>query len=438
MSLGGFSKDKLVFDPTAALDSDNIGSYVRSGSSGAQITNHATQKPSSGSFSFVDADVTPASDTITEASHGFQTGDKAQLTSTGTLPAGLALATDYFVIRVDANTIKLASSIANAEAGIAVDITAAAGGGTHTLTGQEQEVRSLDVWLSNPSIVVTATDLDIRDLTQADEVTVFQGTDPWIIGDGGGSISIDDNGGSITVDATDLDIRDLDHSQDNVAIAQGGNTMVVNADGSINVNADISVVNGHEKAEDAAHVSGDIGSYVLAVRQDTLATSTSADGDYASLKVDALGRLYVAAQVAGDVADDDVDSGNPIKIGFHAYAGPLSAVSAAGDRVNGASDLYRRLYVNNGSNIAIEDTQVNVTDAAATALPTTSLAGRRTIMIQNLSSKEVYIGKTGVTSANGFVLGARATLSLDLGPDIVVYARGSQATAQDLRILELA
>jgi hypothetical protein len=31
------------------------------------------------------------------------------------------------------------------------------------------------------NITVSATDLDIRDLTQADEVTVFQGTSPWVV-----------------------------------------------------------------------------------------------------------------------------------------------------------------------------------------------------------------------------------------------------------------
>lgn len=98
---------------------------------------------------------------------------------------------------------------------------------------------------------------------------------------------------SLTVTATDLDIRDLNHAQDNVAIAQGGNTMTVNPDGSINVNADIDVINGAEKAEDAAHASGDIGQYVLSVRQDALVASTSADGDYASFKTDSVGALWV-------------------------------------------------------------------------------------------------------------------------------------------------
>lgn len=83
---------------------------------------------------FVDGDVNVSTEVISETAHGYLTGLKGQLTTTGTLPVGLSLATDYFIIRVDANSYKLATSRANAEAGTAVDITSAAGGGTHTFT----------------------------------------------------------------------------------------------------------------------------------------------------------------------------------------------------------------------------------------------------------------------------------------------------------------
>ena len=82
---------------------------------------------------FLDANVTPGTDTIAITSHTYATTDPVTLTTTGVLPAGLALATTYYVIKVDANNIKLASSAANATAGTAVDIWAAAGGGTHTV-----------------------------------------------------------------------------------------------------------------------------------------------------------------------------------------------------------------------------------------------------------------------------------------------------------------
>lgn len=52
------------------------------------------------------------------------------------------------------------------------------------------------------------------------------------------------------------------------------------------------------KAEDAAHASGDTGVFVLAVRNDNLATTYGADQDYSPLAVDANGRTMVAQKAA--------------------------------------------------------------------------------------------------------------------------------------------
>jgi hypothetical protein len=99
-------------------------------------------------FNFVDGDVSVAADTITETAHGLATGLPIRLSTTGTLPAGLATATTYYVIRVDADTIQLATTYANAVAGTNIDITAAAGAGTHTLTSRRTNVLYLDMaWL---------------------------------------------------------------------------------------------------------------------------------------------------------------------------------------------------------------------------------------------------------------------------------------------------
>lgn len=77
---------------------------------------------------------THGTETFTKAAHGFQTGDGPyQLTTTTTLPAGLALATDYWIIRVDANDFQLATSLANALAGTAQPISDD-GTGVHTIT----------------------------------------------------------------------------------------------------------------------------------------------------------------------------------------------------------------------------------------------------------------------------------------------------------------
>lgn len=61
------------------------------------------------------------------------TGTRVRLTTTTTLPGGLATATDYYVIKVSDTTFSLATSYANAVAGTEIDITST-GTGTHTVT----------------------------------------------------------------------------------------------------------------------------------------------------------------------------------------------------------------------------------------------------------------------------------------------------------------
>ncbi|RTL09111.1 MAG: hypothetical protein EKK62_04010 [Acidimicrobiia bacterium] len=61
------------------------------------------------------------------------TGTRVRLTTSGTLPAGLATATDYYLVRMSDSTFELASSYANAIAGTQINITDA-GTGTHTVT----------------------------------------------------------------------------------------------------------------------------------------------------------------------------------------------------------------------------------------------------------------------------------------------------------------
>ncbi|SIC58356.1 tail fiber protein [Mycobacteroides abscessus] len=69
---------------------------------------------------------------VTKTAHGLSTGDSVYLTTTGALPTGLVINTLYYVIRVDANTFRLASSRANAIAGTAINTTGSQSG-THTV-----------------------------------------------------------------------------------------------------------------------------------------------------------------------------------------------------------------------------------------------------------------------------------------------------------------
>ena len=111
------------------------------------------------------ASIAAASDEITVANHGYVVGQKVVLGASvgATLAAGLEEDLTYFVIVVDANTIKLAATAADAVSGTAVDITDA---GTDNSAGI-QSVLTLD---SNPYAFTYTEDEDANPLNFARDI----------------------------------------------------------------------------------------------------------------------------------------------------------------------------------------------------------------------------------------------------------------------------
>lgn len=88
---------------------------------------------------------------------------------------------------------------------------------------------------------VTATDLDIRDLAHTqDSVRIGDGTDLALVS-AAGALLVDASAttqpvsGTITVTATNLDIRDLTHTADTVRLGDGTDLTLVTAAGELNV-----------------------------------------------------------------------------------------------------------------------------------------------------------------------------------------------------------
>lgn len=71
---------------------------------------------------------------VTLTAHGLATGDSIYLTTTGALPTGLAVNTRYWVVKVDANTFNLSTTLANALAGTKITTTGTQSG-VHTAMG---------------------------------------------------------------------------------------------------------------------------------------------------------------------------------------------------------------------------------------------------------------------------------------------------------------
>lgn len=113
------------------------------------------------------ASVTTADDTFTVSSNNTKwiTGMAVVLTTSGGLPSGLSTATTYYVIRGSATTIKFASTLADAQAGTAIDLTTQGTGNhtvTHTLTartagekgGEESHAMSSTELLAHTHVIV--------------------------------------------------------------------------------------------------------------------------------------------------------------------------------------------------------------------------------------------------------------------------------------------
>ena len=117
---------------------------------------------------------------------------------------------------------------------------------------------------------------------------------------------------------------------------------------------------------------------------------------------------------------------------LHAYDG------AAWDRLQSESGALKVYQANDPATAdsAIESTQKTV--SATGALLASQLSGRKWLFVQNRGNQPVYIGKSGVTTANGFEMPAKFWLGLQLGPSLSLHAVKGGAADQDVRLMELS
>jgi hypothetical protein len=278
---------------------------------------------------------------------------------------------------------------------------------THHTVGSDE---GLDVYLLNSNIEVT------------------QGTDPWIIGDGGNSI---------TVDAVDLDIRNLVFADDKVdvtgsevsldaatlaaletiTVEQGTSPWVIgDGGGSITVDAtqlDIDDLNATDDAVQSWLFDG----------AGTALTSTLVGADQA-LDVNVVGGVNVEVDL--DHTDDSVALGDGTNLLTSTTIG-----SDLGLDVNVINDP-------SSANTAIATAQNDLDVAnAAEDVVASPLANRKTLIMKNIGNREIYVGASGVTSGTGFPLSPREALELKAGAGIDIEWVGPN-TNQTLATLELS
>lgn len=229
----------------------------------------------------------------------------------------------------------------------------------------------------------------------------------------GNSILIKDSGGdelAINVDgslnsvvtATDLDIRDLLNTQDSVAI--GDETDIV----------DMATM-------DSAFSATSIGFPIMGIRQDAPGSPVSATGDAHPLVFNNDGELKTAADITSDISDDEADARNPIKVGGRGVSGALTPLSATNDRYDLLGDLYRRTWVNTSRNIAILNTQVDVGNVAAQVLASPLAGRREVTIQNEGSQSVYVGSSLSVTSNNGIEITKTSSATFEWGEDIGIY-----------------
>lgn len=198
------------------------------------------------------------------------------------------------------------------------------------VTATDLDVRDLVFATDKVDVTGSEVSLDSATLAALESITVQNGAGASAVNiqDGGNSITVDGTvelGSTslaalenVTVSATDLDIRDLTHASDSVKVGDGTEFLAINTDGSINV-----------------VVQEDVGTEV--VNYDTSASIAGGASDNHDFVVTNGGQLFqVLATASGKLkAEVQIETGsatntfNTVAVAFNSTANPNMEINLA-------------------------------------------------------------------------------------------------------------
>jgi hypothetical protein len=243
--------------------------------------------------------------------------------------------------------------------------------------------------------VVSATDLDIRDLSSAtDSVSAVQ-SGTW-------NVTVDNPFDGV-VSATDFDIRDLAFATDSVTAHQGGtwNVTVDNPFDGVVTATDLDI-------RDLTHVDDSV----------KIGDGTNLIGSTEVSSVYGLNTYVLNEEFAVNLQDG--------------VGAPLSSTAGA-----------LNVYVDNAIEVEVNDVALAETAIAAAKIDTAGdvvaspLANRKYLYIYNQGNKKIFLGPNGVTIANGFPVSPGSYIELRAGAAVDIEFAQDGGTV-DVRSLELA
>lgn len=275
---------------------------------------------------------------------------------------------------------------------------------------------------------------DADTLAASDSVGAYlrAGTDGELLDSTSGALHVSDGGGSLTVDATDLDIRSLTAASDSVSISDGTDTLAINANGSINIEAASALT---VQATD------------FDIRDLTFATDkVDASGSEVSLDAATITALQTITVNQGTspwvVSATDLDirdltaASDSVQANLFDGAGNALTSSLGALDINIASSDIEIDVEDDKANTAILSTQLNASTTSA-ALLASQLAARRFLYVQNLGAQNIFVGASGVTTGTGIRMSAGSIAEFRLGPALSLHAV-AQAGTPDVRLMEFA
>lgn len=233
----------------------------------------------------------------------------------------------------------------------------------------------------------------------------------------------------------------------------------VDADGALRVTGELNVVEEDVYEEGEAFTAGDKGTFVLAVREDTLVAMANDDGDYSRFKVNAKGELYikdadalaelVSANSTLTTIDGTLAGLSHLEDEAHASGDPgimslavrrdanTSLVSTDGDYapLQVDADGQLKVVIPKGVEVGIlplGSEAFSVTDDLtpnADGLETITAAATPWVTVASLA---VGAGETAYLFGYQWVCdqNAQARIVTDDGSDVVVYKQGLNSSAQ--------
>lgn len=175
------------------------------------------------------------------------------------------------------------------------------------------------------------------------------------------SFPVTDNGGSLTVDGTvaatqsgTWSVRTQDGSGNSLTSASRGSERALSVQVIDGSGTQITTFGGPQYIEDTASSGAESLTMAGSIREDSPSTSTSADGDYATLKTDSVGRLWVNASGAPIPI---IDNGGSITVD-----GTIAATQSGTWNIGSVTSITNAVAVtdNNGT-LSIDDGSGSIT-----------------------------------------------------------------------------